>query len=257
VLSDLARFVLCHRFGGIYLDADTIFLRDWEELWGWRGAFAYRWSWHLKYNTAVLRMHAGSALGTFLLRTALRNGLDFHPMTVSKYLDDAQLDRLLFRCPDAMFDPGFLTAEHLQLDRPPFPEFQHFGHFFDTPNVTSASPQVAGFDGFFRGAWSYHWHNFWQRSFDPHNNWPELGEKFATGEARQKRRLLAQLQAEAATLNKATKYAAALTAKPGLAEPGPHRDIAWSAVMKRTFESFIRGERPNMYGEWLLWSEYL
>ena len=32
ILSDMARFVLCHRFGGIYLDADTIFLRDWEEL---------------------------------------------------------------------------------------------------------------------------------------------------------------------------------------------------------------------------------
>lgn len=34
ILSDMARFILCHRFGGIYLDADTIFLRDWEELWG-------------------------------------------------------------------------------------------------------------------------------------------------------------------------------------------------------------------------------
>jgi DDB1- and CUL4-associated factor 13 len=30
ILSDMARFVLCHRFGGIYLDADTIFLRDCE-----------------------------------------------------------------------------------------------------------------------------------------------------------------------------------------------------------------------------------
>jgi WD repeat and SOF domain-containing protein 1 len=44
ILSDMARFVLCHRFGGIYLDADTIFLRDWEELWGSKQAFAYRWS---------------------------------------------------------------------------------------------------------------------------------------------------------------------------------------------------------------------
>ncbi len=33
ILSDMARFLLCHRFGGTYLDADTIFLRDWEELW--------------------------------------------------------------------------------------------------------------------------------------------------------------------------------------------------------------------------------
>jgi len=71
ILSDMARFVLCHRFGGVYLDADTIFLRDWEELWGWKGAFAYRWSRLEKYNTAVLRMNKGSALGSFLFRTAL------------------------------------------------------------------------------------------------------------------------------------------------------------------------------------------
>ena len=31
------------------------------------------------------------------------------------------------------------------------------------------------------------------------------------------------------------------------------RDLDWSAVMKRTFEAYVRGERPNMYGEWLAW----
>lgn len=28
-------------------------------------------------------------------------------------------------------------------------------------------------------------------------------------------------------------------------------DIGWAAVLKRTFESFVRGERPNLYGEWI------
>jgi WD repeat and SOF domain-containing protein 1 len=32
------------------------------------------------------------------------------------------------------------------------------------------------------------------------------------------------------------------------------RDLAWAAVLKRTFEAYIRGERANMYGEWLRWS---
>lgn len=31
------------------------------------------------------------------------------------------------------------------------------------------------------------------------------------------------------------------------------RDLDWSAVLKRTFESYIRSERPNLYGEWLQW----
>lgn len=123
ILSDMARFILTYRYGGIYLDADTMFLRDWEELWNWHGQFAYRWSFHQKYNTAVLKLHKGSALGSFLFKTALENGLDFHPMTVSRYLKDADLDRLLFRIPDALFDPAWINFEKYQRDRPPFPYF--------------------------------------------------------------------------------------------------------------------------------------
>jgi WD repeat and SOF domain-containing protein 1 len=123
ILSDMARFILCHRFGGTYLDADTILLRDWEELWGWKGAFAYRWSRLERYNTAVLRMNKGSALGSFLFYTALHNDLDFHPMTVSRYMEDAYLEGLLLRLPDALFDPAWLNTEEYQRDRPPFPYF--------------------------------------------------------------------------------------------------------------------------------------
>ena len=133
ILSDMARFVLCHRFGGIYLDADTLLLRDWEELWGWRGAFAYRWSRLPNYNTAVLRMNKGSALGTFLFRTALKNGLDFHPMTVSRYTADAAVEGLLLRLPDALFDSAWLNTEDYQRDRPPQPYFTMQVFFLQLP----------------------------------------------------------------------------------------------------------------------------
>lgn len=126
IMSDMARFVLCHRHGGIYLDADTLLLRDWEDLWGWKGAFAYRWSYHDKYNTAVLRLNKGSALGSFLFRTALKNDLDFHPMIVSRYLKDAMLEDLLFRLPDALFDSAFLTMEGYQHERPPVPMLKSY-----------------------------------------------------------------------------------------------------------------------------------
>ena len=132
VLSDLVRFVLCHRFGGVYLDVDMLFLRDWEELWGWSGSFSYRWSHEDRYNTAVLRLRRGSALGTFLIRTALAHGLDFHPTTISHYLKNSHMSHLLYRIPDALFDPGWQTCdyikhwfstEYLQRDRPPQPFF--------------------------------------------------------------------------------------------------------------------------------------
>jgi WD repeat and SOF domain-containing protein 1 len=123
ILSDMVRFVLTHRFGGTYLDADTIFLRDWEELWGWKGAFAYRWSRLEKYNTAVLRMHKNSALGSWLFRTALKNDFDFHPMTVSNYAKEAHMEGLLLRLPDALFDSAWLNVEDYQVNRPAFPYF--------------------------------------------------------------------------------------------------------------------------------------
>ena len=34
---------------------------------------------------------------------------------------------------------------------------------------------------------------------------------------------------------------------------GDERDLDWSTALKRTFEAYIRGERPNMYGEWIRW----
>ncbi|KAF9040506.1 glycosyltransferase family 32 protein [Panaeolus papilionaceus] len=246
ILSDMARFILCHRFGGIYLDADTIFLRDWEELWGWKGAFAYRWSRLQKYNTAVLHLNKNSALGKFLFRTALKNDLDFHPMTVSRYTKDAYTEGLLLRLPDALFDSAWLTTEFHQHDRPPQPFFTNFEQFFDTPATDSAAPSALGFEGFFRGAYSYHFHNSWWKPFDPARNWPDLGPRFKEGEHIARRNLR-----EAA-------------AKKGITSPiryednhdsvtDDRRDLDWSTVLKRTFEAYVRGERPNMYGEMIHW----
>lgn len=31
------------------------------------------------------------------------------------------------------------------------------------------------------------------------------------------------------------------------------RDLSWATVLKRMFEAYLRGERPNMYGEMLRW----
>ncbi|KAF7346844.1 Snorna binding protein [Mycena sanguinolenta] len=252
ILSDMARFVLCHRFGGVYLDADTILLRDWEELWGWKGAFAYRWARHPKYNTAVLRMNRGSALGSFLFRTALRNGLDFHPMTVSRYTKDAYLEGLLLRLPDALFDAAWLNTEEYQRDRPPQPYFTAFGDFFDTPELNSAAPQALGFDGFFKGSYSYHFHNFWWKPFDPVRNWPDLGPQFLAGENAARR-----AHREGSALTPIGITTAPMDKNFDMENDSVEqdkRDLGWAAVLKRTFEAYIRGERANMYGEWLRWN---
>ncbi|KAG8985087.1 hypothetical protein FRB94_012019 [Tulasnella sp. JGI-2019a] len=272
ILSDMARFVLCHRFGGTYLDADTIFLRDWEELWGWRGAFAYRWSRLPDYNTAVLRLNKGSALGTFLLRTILRNGLDFHPMSIAIYMKESFLQPLLLRLPDALFDPAWLALEGYQRERPQWPGFTNFLHFFRPPVTESAAPQMLGFDGFFKGAYSYHYHNGWWEHFDAARDFPDLGPRFKEGERKARTKLrdeAAKSSREAqasssswsgSSKHRATHHTRPLTEKQLQALEDEEddvlrdvRDLPWSTVMKRTFEAYIRGERPNMYGEWLEW----
>ncbi|KAI5898420.1 uncharacterized protein SCHCODRAFT_02663317 [Schizophyllum commune H4-8] len=230
ILSDLVRFVVCHRFGGVYLDADSVLLRDWEELWGWKGAFAYQWSRFPRYNTAVTKLGRQTQLGSFILRTALRNGLDFHPITISKYMKEANLEPLYTRLPDALFDSAWLNTDGFQRDRPPQPYFESYSEFFDT---TIGESEALGFEGFFQGAFSHHYHNQWHKPFDKVRNWPELGARFFKGERQ---------------LRQAARIS------PGRELDGDAAaDLSWSAVLKRTFESYVRGERPNMYGEWIVW----
>ncbi|GAA5956824.1 hypothetical protein JCM21900_004354 [Sporobolomyces salmonicolor] len=298
VLSDMARFVLTHRFGGVYLDADTILLRDWTELFNWHGAFAYRWSRLEKYNTAVLKMQRGSAIGNFVFRTAVANGLDFHPMTVSRYTKDAGLEGLLLRLPDALFDPAWLNTEYYQRDRPPQPYFKRFEDFFDTPKDINAAPVATGFDGFFKGAFSYHFHNFWWIPFDTSRNFPDLGPRFEKTERIARGRLLAAKLASNPSARAPATVSGSISTGPsptkpgegptgkvvlgptagiGKVETGPkwgdderdfdeldwsgesveedERDLSWATVLKRTFEAYVRGETPNMYGEWINWQE--
>ena len=63
--------------------------------------------------------------------------------------------------------------------------------------------------------------------FDPTRNYPDLGARFTPhGE---------------------------LEIRNGKTPVNMTIDLSWSAVLKRTFEAYVRGEQPNMYGEWIRW----
>ena len=81
----------------------------------------------------------------------------------------------------------------------------------------------------------------WQ-PFDASRNWPDLGPRFINGE----RAARAQAEAKDAITTERTEFPADLVADD-------KRDLDWSTVLKRTFEAYIRGEVPNMYGEWIKW----
>ena len=69
--------------------------------------------------------------------------------------------------------------------------------------------------------------------FDPARNWPDLGTRLIEGERRARGLTNTELPADDVE--------------------NDQRDLSWATVLKRTFEAYIRGERPNMYGEWIAW----
>lgn len=91
--------------------------------------------------------------------------------------------------------------------------------------------------------------------FDPSRNWPDLGPRFIKGER---------------TLREAAVVAKHLEHHPDATEVDlrkirngkdvvedgedeDEQDLSWATVLKRSFEAYLRAERPNMYGEWLRW----
>lgn len=110
--------------------------------------------------------------------------------------------------------------------------------------------------------------SFYQRwkPFDPSRNWPDLGPRFASTERKARHGATAStVSLMAGTIKSAHTYrsseaqislntaiSSTIDTLVDLADDD-NRDLDWAAVLKRTFESFIRGERPNVYGEWLIW----
>jgi WD repeat and SOF domain-containing protein 1 len=83
--------------------------------------------------------------------------------------------------------------------------------------------------------------------FDPSRNFPDLGPRFIKGE-----RALRDAQKASSSENddNETKEKAGETVREDMDD---EVDLSWATVMKRSFEGYIRAERPNMYGEWLQW----
>lgn len=97
------------------------------------------------------------------------------------------------------------------------------------------------------------------KPFDPARNFPDLGPTFKAGEdvaranLRREKALSIAAQKQTTTGTPAP-FPSEIVDKDDDGEEEPDKvDLDWSAVIKRTFEAYIRGERPNMYGEWIEW----
>lgn len=75
------------------------------------------------------------------------------------------------------------------------------------------------------------------KPFDPSRNWPDLGPRFSAGEKAARAAAMPDIEPEEWVDRVADDK----------------RDLDWATVLKRSFEAYVRGEQPNMYGEWLQW----
>jgi len=105
-----------------------------------------------------------------------------------------------------------------------------------------------------------HLHPCRWKPFDPSRNFPDLGPRFKAGEDLARAVLRREkLQAVAAAARSVTTTGPPKPIPSVLVDDEDEeldtdkQDLDWSTVMKRTFEGYVRGERPNMYGDWIEW----
>jgi len=123
--SDIVRLLLLYRYGGVYVDMDTLFLRDLSPLLH-LAPFAYRWdclsnvAW---INTAVLAMQRESETARRLLEVCFRDAQQLVPMYVTHSPDETPPQfnfPTVIRAIAGLFHPYELTR-YVEESNPPIP----------------------------------------------------------------------------------------------------------------------------------------
>jgi WD repeat and SOF domain-containing protein 1 len=119
-MRNTASWLLPHRYGGMFVSHDILFLRDFEEIWNYRGAFG-TFSPNATISMPVLKLNKGSAIGTVMLRMGLRHGLKLDKESVRKYARELEFEEMMTPFPDLLADLAFSSSEEYQKARLPAP----------------------------------------------------------------------------------------------------------------------------------------
>jgi hypothetical protein len=187
IISDLTRYLVLFNYGGVWFDADTMFLRDIAPLLPYE--FAYPWGmWHENaggpqehsLNGAVIRLFQRSEAASDILRRVADELVPFGLWGLSALREDtkhANLRILDVRAVDALwkddayFKSAVVAAELMKgetydeaLGR--HKESTRFGWFFssDPKQRAAGLGELAGSD---HPSVVYHWHNQWQVAAAP------------------------------------------------------------------------------------------
>jgi hypothetical protein len=170
--GDLFRILVLYNYGGLYVDFDVVFLRDFAPLLDQE--FMYKWSFQKDMiNGAVMRMFKGSQLGLDLMnQMALQSP---RPGTTAWSTELYQKVRQ-FNNNWTVFPCGFFNTEwqiKLTPEQKNDPKNQELIKFITYPfKKTEMSNQL--YDGVF----CWHWHNGWREEIEIGSKWQILEDKF-------------------------------------------------------------------------------
>ncbi|ORY79869.1 hypothetical protein BCR37DRAFT_381302 [Protomyces lactucae-debilis] len=197
-VSDSFRFIVLHQEGGLYIDMDTMFLKDFRPLLATSDlAFAERWGVHndvSEYNTAYLRLQANSSLSAHIIQGAVKMGMNFHPRAIGRMLVRSGRVEELVMFETGLFDPLWSEFDRGRVGRCCAPCLTSFTEFFQPGRIRnewntldqeynkmaaadrhamlgSASsaliPAEPSYNrtlsNFYRGAYTHHIHNQWSK----------------------------------------------------------------------------------------------
>jgi hypothetical protein len=173
-LSDVARFIIIHLHGGIYIDAGKILLRDIRPLLLTNIAFIEKPDPNEPYGNALIAINGNSSISTYILRGGTRMGLFFHAavlqrMFVQENRDGNNYDTELVRLEDAIFDPIWAESHGQREGRCTVPCLSSYTSVFKAAPVRNEWQSFDGesfsgaeynrtLENFYRDAFAYHIH---------------------------------------------------------------------------------------------------
>jgi hypothetical protein len=149
--SDAFRYIILHKYGGVYFDLDVMFLKDFDGLLNCE--FCYTWEDHTYANTAVLRVRKNGYISNYLLEKSIFKQ-SVLPWKIFGFADTLLTG--LYVLPCAFFDAVW---QGLNIADVPFYDFSGFFRPFDDNFVNKLN--INSYKDFFPGCYAYHWHNQW------------------------------------------------------------------------------------------------
>lgn len=156
--SDVVRYLLLYKYGGVWFDLDCFFLRGFDPLFNEFGAEVCVYAWELQPhpNGAIFialepEMPALKRVMEFIVERG--RGWGF---LVAKLTYDLPLDLLVLPC--AWFDADWV------------PNTRAVGMW----NFFAETPRAHTLDTFFKGSFCYHWHNQWNAPVAPTSAFNQL-----------------------------------------------------------------------------------